>query len=237
MVGLVFRSTAHVYDLVYEAQGKDYAAEAAELRRLVDERTPGARTLLDVACATGAHLEHLSKWFDVVGVDLDAEMLAQARRRLPGVRLEVADMRELDLDERFDAVTCLFNAVGYLRGTEELDAAVAAMARHLAPGGVLIVDGWVRPEEWISDALPHVEVATRDDVTVVRLSRSSRAGNTTHLEMHHLVATREGVDHLVDEHDLTLFTTEEYERAFVAAGLEVSVVQGPMPGRDRFVAQ
>ena len=235
----MFRSTAHVYDLIYEAQGKDYASEAAEIRRLLHERNPGARTLLDVACGSGAHLERLSTWFDATGVDLDPEMLAQARRRLPHLRLEVADMRAFDLGERFDAITCLFSAVGYLAGTDELDAAVATMARHLAPGGVLIVDGWVRPDEWRDDAPPHVEVARSDDreVTVVRLSRSTRRGNRTHLELHHLVASAEGVEHLVDEHDLTLFTTDEYVQAFMRAGLDVSVVDGPMPGRDRFVAQ
>lgn len=39
----MFRQTAHVYDLIYEATGKDYAAEAAVV--VTQERNPGARTL------------------------------------------------------------------------------------------------------------------------------------------------------------------------------------------------
>ena len=41
-------------------------------------------------------------------------MLGIARHRLPGVPLHLADMRDFDLPERFDAVTCLFSSIGYL---------------------------------------------------------------------------------------------------------------------------
>jgi hypothetical protein len=34
----MFRNTAHVYDLIYEASGKDYAAEARKLRDLIVAR-------------------------------------------------------------------------------------------------------------------------------------------------------------------------------------------------------
>lgn len=58
-------------------------------------------------------------------------------------------MRILTLDRRFDAITCLFGSIGYMGSTAELNAAVAAMAAHLQPGGVLIVDGWVQEvKEW-----------------------------------------------------------------------------------------
>jgi dTDP-3-amino-3,6-dideoxy-alpha-D-glucopyranose N,N-dimethyltransferase/dTDP-3-amino-3,4,6-trideoxy-alpha-D-glucopyranose N,N-dimethyltransferase len=53
--------------------------------------------------------------------------------------------------------------------------------------------------------------------------------------MHHLVDTLDGIEHLVDHHELTLFTPAEYEEAFSAAGLSVHVMPSPMPGRDRYV--
>jgi ubiquinone/menaquinone biosynthesis C-methylase UbiE len=55
----MYRNTAHVYDLIYEAQGKDYPAEAIGLRAVIETRRLGARSVLDVACGTGAHLVHL----------------------------------------------------------------------------------------------------------------------------------------------------------------------------------
>ncbi len=146
----MFRGTAHVYDLIYEAIGKDYGAESSQIRSLIEQRKPEARTLLDVACGTGGHLRHLQETYEVTGVDLDPEMLEQARELLPDARLVEGDIRDLDLGETFDAVVCLFSSIGYLEDTDELDVAVGSMADHLNAGGVLVIDGWVRPDEWIN---------------------------------------------------------------------------------------
>jgi SAM-dependent methyltransferase len=233
----MFRSTAHLYDLIYEAAGKDYAAESADLHDLISARNPTAASLLDVACGTGAHLAHLRAWYDLAGVDVDPAMLAQARRRLPeAVPLVEADMRSFSLGRRFDAVICLFSSIGYMSSVSELESAVAAMAAHLDSGGVLVLDGWVRPEAWREPGTVHVDVVEQPELSVVRVSRSHRDGRVTHLEMHHLVATLDGVDHLVDHHTLTLFAPGEYEAALARAGLAFEVMASPMAGRDRYVA-
>jgi SAM-dependent methyltransferase len=230
----VFRSTAPLYDLIYEAAGKDYAAESEVLRALIEEQNPGARTLLDVACGTGRHLSYLREHFEVTGVDVQPEMLALAAAQLPGVPLAEADMRTLALGHSFDAVICLFSSIGYMRGSEELNTAIRAMAAHLNPGGVLVVDGWVRPDRWL-EGVTHAEVAEGDGVKVSRVTRSERDGDTTRLEMHHLVATPERIEHLVEIHECTLFTPEQYEAAFSAAGLVTEVVESPMRDRDRYI--
>jgi SAM-dependent methyltransferase len=231
----VFRHTAHVYDLLYEGSGKDYGQESADIHDLIEQRTPGARRLLDVACGTGGHLRHLRLWYDVTGTDIDPGMLAEARTHLPDVTLVEADMRTLALEQSFDAAVCLFSSVGYLRSPAELTAAVGAMARHLNAGGVLIVDGWVRPDAWISGGKTEVTMAASGEVQVVRMSRSRREGDTTYLEMHHLIDTADGIEHVVDGHELTLFAPGHYEEAFRASGLAVDTVESPMPGRDRYV--
>jgi SAM-dependent methyltransferase len=231
----MFSKTAHVYDLIYEASGKDYAAESSVVHRLIQERNSEARSLLDVACGTGGHLRHLQRWYTVTGTDLDPAMLDEARTHLPAAALVEADMRTLRLPATFDAVTCLFSSVGYLRDTGELGAAMAAMARHLNPGGVLVVDGWVRPDAWREGGASHVEVAERGDLKVVRVGRSRRHGDTTLLEMHHLIADDTGIEHVVDRHELRLFSPVEYENALRGAGLVVEVVDSPMEGRDRYL--
>lgn len=231
------RNSAHLYDLIYEADGKDYAAESAVVHELIQARRPGAGSLLDVACGTGGHLAHLRAWYEVVGVDADPAMLAEARRRLgEQVALIEADMRAFSLGRRFDAVICLFSSIGYMASVAELEAAVGAMAAHLAPGGVLIIDGWVRPEAWRDPGTVHVQVVERPEQRVVRVARSRREGRTTKLEMHHLVATLEGIHHLVEHHCLTLFEQAEYERALAQAELEVERLGSPMADRDRYVA-
>jgi SAM-dependent methyltransferase len=231
----LFRNTAHVYDLIYEGAGKDYRAEAAAVRELIESRNPTARRLLDVACGTGGHLVHLREWFDVAGLDVEAGMLVEARRKLPGVPLVQADMRTFQLHGRFDAVVCLFSSVGYLRSTEELGAAVGRMAAHLAPGGVVVVDGWIRPDRWIEPGTVHAEAGRAPGLAAARVGRSWRDGRRSYLELHHLVGTPEGVEYLVDRHELTLFEPSEYEAAFRGAGLAVEQIASPLPGRDRYV--
>jgi len=232
----VFERSAHVYDLLYSF--KDYEAEARDLVSLIRARNPGAGSLLDVACGTGKHLELLRADFsDVAGIDLNAELLAIAQARLPDVPFTEADMRTFDLGRTFDVVTCLFSSVGYMADVAELQAAVARMAAHLAAGGVLVIDGWVRPDAWLPSGNVMAQAATDDDTAVARIVRSRRTGDRTHLEMRYLVATRDGFDTIEETHVLTLFDDEDYRSAFEAAGLQPEVLPGPMgPDRDRYVA-
>jgi SAM-dependent methyltransferase len=230
----MFRESAYVYDLVYGA--KDYEGESVVIRDQITTARPGAARVLDVACGTGVHLDHLRRWFTVAGVDVEPAMLAVARRRLgDDVPLELADMRDFDLGRRFDAVICLFSSIGYMPDTHALDRAVANMARHLDDGGVLIVDGWIRPEAWRSDITVTSQAFTDGVTAVSRTGRSQRTGNRTRLEMHHVVATADGIEHIVEHHDMTLFTDDDYCAAFERAALTVTEVAGFHDDRPRLL--
>lgn len=230
----MYRTTAQLYDVIYA--WKDYAAESEEIHRLIQSRCPGATTLLDVGCGTGRHLEELRRHYEVAGVDADPRMIAVAADRLPGVQLLAADMRTFRLDRRFDAVICLFSSIGYMRSGPDLDRAVATMAGHLADGGLLVVDGWIRPDAWRGDVTTHLETAEGPDLRVARATLATRSGDTTTLEMRHLVVHPASVEYLVDRHELTLFAEDQYMRALRRAGLDPEVTPSPMPDRDRYVA-
>ena len=144
-------------------------------------------------------------------------------------------MRTLNLDRTFDAVTCLFSVIGYVRDRLELNRTIERMAAHLRTPGVLIVDAWVHPDDWRDGPSVSVNNVSDDTRTVVRMIHASRDGDVTHLVMHHLVGTDAGVEHTVDHHDLRLFTDDDYRSAFAFANLDVEVVRSPMPGRDRYI--
>jgi SAM-dependent methyltransferase len=231
-----YEKSARIYDLLYVGTGiKDYQAETAELRRIIEESCPGAKSLLDVACGTGAHLAELRQWYEVEGADLSPAMLAVARKRLPGVPLHEADMRTLDLGRSFDAVICLFSSIGYLTDPAEMRSAVARLAAHVAPGGVLILDGWVRPDDWRESFRPEPDIAQDGEALVVRLAFIRRERNITDMDMHHMVQTAEGIDYFVENHRLALTPTEDYVSAVETAGLVARVIPDYMPGRDRIV--
>ena len=232
----MYDKSARIYDLLYTGTGiKDYSAEAADLHQIISEACPSAHTLLDVACGTGAHLAQLQRWYAVEGVDISPAMLEVAGERLPGVPLHLADMRKLDLGRRFDVVTCLFSSIGYVTDPSELQSTVKRLAEHVRPGGVLILDGWVRPDEWSDTYRSYPDVAGDDKMMVVRLGFTRRVGELTELDMHHLVRSDSGIDYFVENHRLALTPTEDYVAAVEAAGLNARVVPNFMPARDRIV--
>ncbi len=213
----MFDRSARLYDLVYGF--KDYAGESARLTELIRERNPDARSLLDVACGTGKHLAELRRSFpDVAGLDLDEELLAVARERLPDVDFHLADMTSFDVGRRFDAVTCLFSSIGYVSSEEALRTAVAAMAHGLAPGGVFVVEPWLEPSAWKPGHL-HLLTVDQPDVKLSRATVAALDEARSIMDLHYLVVTREGVEHFTERHELMLFRREQYFGAFRAAGL------------------
>lgn len=229
----MFRRSARLYDAVYTTM-KDYGAEAKRVHELVQARRPGARTLLDVGCGTGAHLEHLARHYEVEGLDLDPEMLAVARERLPGVPLHQADMAAFELGRTFDAVVCLFSSIAYVRTVDRLERAVASMAGHLEPGGVLVLEPWVRPEQW-DPARLHAVFVDEPDLKIARMSVPPPLAREQTLEFHYLVATRSGVEHFTERHDIGMFTHEEYAAAVGAADLRVESETEGLMGRGLYV--
>lgn len=228
----MFSRSARLYDAVY-ASIRDYPREAAELDRLIQERCPGARTLLDVACGTGAHLEHLAG-YEAEGLDLDPEMLAVARERLPKVAFHEGDMVDFDLGKRFDAVVCMFSSIGYVRSEERLRSAIAAMAHHLEPGGVLVVEPWLSPEVWVDRHVGAVFV-DEPELKIARMNVGQREGDVSIFEFEYLVGTPNGLERFNERHELGLFTVEQYLEAFRAAGPEADHdPEGPM-GRGLYI--
>jgi SAM-dependent methyltransferase len=228
-----YTSRPELYDLEYSF--KDYESEAAAIQRIVRERNADARTLLDVACGTGKHLEQLSTRFACEGADLDEGLLDVARQRVADVALHHVDMRDFDLGRQFDVITCLFSSIGFVDGPDGLASAAQSIARHLNPGGLALVEPWITPDRWIPNH-PHLLTHEEPDLVLARATVSGlRDERISTTEMHYLVATPQGVEHFVEHHELYLFTNDEMRAAFESAGLGVDYdAEGPM-GRGLWI--
>ena len=216
-----YARSAPFYDALYRALGKDYAAEAEAVHEIIaSRRAARGGDLLDVGCGTGAHLEHLRRWYACEGLDADTSMLKHAAQRCPEMRLHLGDMISFNLERRFDAVVCLFSAIGYAPNAGRLDQTLATFARHLRPGGVAIVEPWVTPDRWMDG---HVDALFADEpsVKVARMSVSRRDGNVSILNFHYMIAQSDGVRTFNEAHRVTLFTPQEYRQAFLRAGFTV----------------
>ena len=228
-------SAAH-YDRVYSSF-KDYAAEAEAIAARIREVHPPARTVLDVACGTGAHAAVLGAvhGFEVDGIDLDPVLVAIAAAKCPRGRFVQADMIDFDLGRAYDAVLCLFGSIAYMVTRPRLWAALARLRAHLMPGGMAVVEPFLTPEAFGAGRTGSITAAS-EGFCVTRRNRSERDGDVCRLHFDYEIAGPAGVEHSSELHELGLFTIDETLAGFAAAGLSASYDPAAAAGRGRYVA-
>ncbi len=127
------------------AEGRDLDGEA----RFIDAMLPRRARVLDAGCGQGrvggklAELGH-----DVVGADIDPELVAAAAQAYPAVNWVVTDLAALDLagagpagdgrTHEFDAVVCAGNVMTFLDPATRRSA-IERLGVHLADRGRLVV--------------------------------------------------------------------------------------------------
>lgn len=231
----MFSKSAKYYNAIYASMGKDHATEARKIHQLIQEhkRTSG-NTLLEVACGTGLHASILQKDYQVEGLDLDAGLLDVARQNYPDIPFHQADMTEFDLGKQFDAITCLFSSIGYVKTKKCLLLAVQNMTRHLLPGGVLIVEPWFTPDQWKPGKV-HALFVDQPNLKISRMNISEAKGRLSFFVFHYTVGTPQGVEHFKERHELGLFNHEEYLGAFHKAGLKTIHDPEGLDGRGLYI--
>jgi SAM-dependent methyltransferase len=123
------------YDATYTrraAAGENVHGEADFVERF------SPSSVLDAGCGTGRVGRELARrGIEVVGVDIDAEMLATARSKAPGAVWQTADLATVRLSRRFDLIVMAGNVMIFLQPGTEGDV-LANMAAHLEPKGHLV---------------------------------------------------------------------------------------------------
>ncbi len=132
---------------LYDADYADY--KTGDVEFYVEEAVKRGKPMLELACGTGRiTIPTATAGIEVTGLDISPDMLAVARRKVAKLDPEVAgritllqgDMRDFQLDRKFDLVTIPFRAFICLMTVEDQKATLVNVRNHLNPNGKLILN-------------------------------------------------------------------------------------------------
>lgn len=123
-----------------------YSAWADYIQAHFQRRGLPGNTVLDLACGTGSLTRELAqRGYEMIGVDLSPEMLAEAAEKnqdvdgIPPIFL-CQSMDKLDLYGTIDACVCCLDSVNYVTDPKKLQKAFERVYLFLMPGGVFLFD-------------------------------------------------------------------------------------------------
>jgi SAM-dependent methyltransferase len=227
----VFGAYSRYYDLLY--RDKDYPAEARYVHGLIQHHAPGAHSILELGCGTGAHAaEFAGLGYEVHGIDASQGMLRGAEVRKSRLAFDVAarlgfstgDARSFRASRQFDVVTALFHVVSYQVSNEDLSQTFATAAAHLAPGGIFVFDFWYGPAV-LSDP-PVVRVKRLEDAAtrVLRIAEPTMHFNENVAEVaYHVLVTDQAsgqTEEIQELHRMRYLFAPELSLGLRTAGLE-----------------
>lgn len=130
-------SFAEIYDEIYQKY-KDYYLLVSDIVKKFASTKP---KILDLGCGTGILEMYLPKHYKIVGIDNSKDMLKIAKsKKLKNAKFVLADIRNLDLKEKFDIAVCINDTLNHLTSSKDLKSFFANVARHLKKGSIFIFD-------------------------------------------------------------------------------------------------
>ena len=132
-----------VGDLIYDASiydGMNTHINDLQFYRQWLPKSKEAR-ILELCCGTGRLTIPIAKdGYDITGVDYTSSMLAQAKVKAAREGIDVefieADIRNLDLQKKYDLIFIPFNSIHHLYRNEDLFKAFTVVKKHLKDGGL-----------------------------------------------------------------------------------------------------
>ena len=164
----IFSEYGEYYDLFNS--GKKYDQEVEYIIGLFDNHSNKINKVLEFGCGTGGHAFALAeRQIAVTGIDQSDEMIALADKKKQQytkncdvkVHFQKGDIRNCDLNEKYDAVISLFHVVSYLQKNKDLLLTLKSARKHLESGALFVFDIWYGPAV-LSD-LPYVRERVFDN--------------------------------------------------------------------------
>ena len=129
-----YKEMAKYYDLFYA--NKSYDREVIFLKKLIGNR----RTILDVGCGTGIHMNLLEAYgYQVDGLDLSNEMLDIAKTRTKGILFQ-GNLINFKSNKKYDVIISMFAVFNHLKNYNEFEKSILNLYQYLNENGIMIID-------------------------------------------------------------------------------------------------
>lgn len=137
-------SLAALYDKLIN-DDIDYKRYADFIKTVCQREKVQNNSYLDLACGTGNLSVELAKDYkENFLIDLSEEMLSEAEGKLRSKQIKAKfvcqDIVQLNLNRKFDLITCCLDSVNYIIDLEDLKHFFRNVKLHLKEGGVFVFD-------------------------------------------------------------------------------------------------
>ncbi|AKN32553.1 SAM-dependent methyltransferase [Clostridium carboxidivorans P7] len=139
-----YKDFAHIYDELIN-KDIDYKSWVQTILKNYDELNMDRKDYLDLGCGTGNITELIAaKFVSSWAVDLSYDMLTEAetKMRSKGIKVKFVcqDITQLNLNKKFNLITCCLDSTNYILEEEKLIAYFKGIHNHLKDNGIFIFD-------------------------------------------------------------------------------------------------
>ncbi|TGK30909.1 class I SAM-dependent methyltransferase [Leptospira gomenensis] len=236
-----FGKYSEYYDLLYK--DKNYELEVSYVDSLIKSYKADSKSVLELGCGTGKHALLLTqKGYEVTGVDISPQMLAEAERRKAetgsGVfpKFVQGDVRTVRVSSRFDVVLSLFHVMSYQTSNKDILAAFETASLHSNSGSIFIFDVWYGPA--VLSQIPETRIKRLFDekIHVTRLAESKVIHEKNIVEVDYEVWIRRkntnSLELIQEKHPMRYFFNPELELLLAQNGFEILRSEEWLTGKD-----
>ncbi|MBS1515242.1 MAG: class I SAM-dependent methyltransferase [Bacteroidetes bacterium] len=96
--------------------------------------------ILELGCGTAENLTIFKNDYNLFGIDISAEMLKHARKKIPTGKFYKGDIAKFELKEKFDLIFCLYDTINHLESFSQWISLFKSVEAHLNHTGIFIFD-------------------------------------------------------------------------------------------------
>ncbi len=216
-----------IYDAnIYDGMNTDLSDLQFYMRWLPNNKNA---KILELCCGTGRLTIPIAKaGYTIHGVDITSSMLDKALEKANNENLSIrftkADIRDLNLSEKYDLIFIPFNSVHHLYTNEDVFKAFWAVKKHLKPDGQFIFDCFNPNIKFIVESeniLKQVAEYITDDGRQILLKEIMRYQSDTQInciEWHYFI---NGKFHSIQNLDMRLFFPQELDHYIKSSGFTI----------------